>query len=173
MSDVVRSDAIRSAFAGWPTLNAVVRDAVAGLGDEELTRAARPGRWPLWAVVGHLACQRVFWLCDFAGESGVESTPFPNATWSCPGDEDLDHVLDAEQLVHALDSTFAIVARVLHAWTFDSLGETIDRSDWGSEWSHSRGFVIDRVHSHDLWHAAEASEILTSFGMPPIEPWTS
>lgn len=164
---------LREVFVSWPTLNTRLRDAVADLDRDVLARSAAPDRWPLWAVVGHLACQRVFWLCDFAGESGVESTPFPNATWSCPGDEDLDHALDAEHLVHALDSTFAIVARVLDTWTFDSLGESIDRTDWGSEWCHSHGFVIDRVHSHDVWHAAEASEILTSSGMPPIEPWTS
>ena len=171
MSDAVRSDAIRSAFAGWPTLNAAVRDAVAGLGDEELTRAARPGRWPLWAVIGHLACQRVFWLCDFAGEEGADTTPFTNAKWSCPGDEDLDHPLSAVQLVGALDSTFAIVDRVLDTWTLDSLAETIDHSDWDADWVHTRGFVIDRVHSHDLWHAAEVNEILTAAGWSPIDPW--
>ena len=171
MSDAVRSDAIRAAFAGWPTLNAAVRDAVASLGDEQLSRAARPGRWPLWAVVGHFACQRVFWLCDFAGEPGAGTTPFTNAKWSCPGDEDLDHPLSAGQLVDALDSTFAIVDRVLDTWSLDSLTETIDHSDWGADWVHTRGFVIDRVHSHDLWHGAEANEILTAAEWPAIDPW--
>lgn len=164
--------AIRVAFGSWPTLNASMRAAVGDLTDDSLARTAGPGRWPLWAVIGHLACQRVFWLCDFAGEPGAESTPFTNATWSCPGDEDLDNVLNAEQLVAALDSTFAIVDRVLDGWTIDSLADVVDRSDWDAHWVHSRAFVIDRVHSHDLWHAAEANEILTRLGSPRIDPWT-
>ena len=165
------SDAIRPAFAGWPTLNAAIREAIAELDGETLARTAGPGRWPLWAVIGHLACQRVFWLCDFAGEPGADSTPFTNATWSCPGDEDIDNVLDSDQLVRALDSTFTIVDRVLDTWTIDSLADVIDHSDWDTSWVHTRGFVIDRVHSHDLWHAAEATEILAAAGLTPIDPW--
>lgn len=162
---------LRAAFGSWPRLNRELRDAVAPLSDADLAQSLGPGRWPLWAVVGHLACQRVFWLCDFAGEPGAETTPFTNATWSCPGDEDLVNVLSAEQLVDALDSTFAVVERVLDTWTFASLDDVIDHSDWDSDWVHSRGFVIDRVHAHDLWHAAEANEILTGIGRAPIDPW--
>ena len=165
------SDAIRPAFAGWPTLNAAIREAIAELDGETLARTAGPGRWPLWAVIGHLACQRVFWLCDFAGEPGADTTPFTNAKWSCPGDEDLDNVLTADQLVDALDSTFAIVERVLDTWSYDSLAEVIDHTDWGGDWVHARAFVVDRAHAHDLWHAAEAGEILTTAGLPPIDPW--
>lgn len=163
--------AIRPAYESWPRLNSALRDAVAGLSTEDLARTAAPSRWPLWAVVGHLACQRVFWLCDFAGEPGADTTPFTNAAWSCPGDEDLVNVLDADQLVAALDSTFAIVDRVLDQWSCASLIEVIDRSDLEDGWQHTRGFVIDRVHAHDLWHAAEANEILTAAGLAPIDPW--
>ena len=155
----------------WGLLNRRLAEAVEPLSDEQLASTLGPDRWPLWAVVGHLACQRVFWLCDFAGESGAATTPFTNAAWSCPGDEDLDNVLNAEQLVHALSSTFAIVDRALDNWTLESLGQEIDRSDLEPGWVHSRGFVIERVRAHDLWHAAEASEILTAMGLPPIDPW--
>ncbi|MFM9135402.1 MAG: DinB family protein [bacterium] len=166
------SASIRPAFDSWPRLNAALRDAIANLDAEELSYAAGPERWPLWAVVGHLACQRVFWLCDFAGEEGADTTPFTNAKWSCPGDEDLDHPLSAGQLADALDSTFAIVDRVLDTWTLDSLAEEVDHSDWGDGWQHTRGFVIDRVHSHDLWHSAEAGEILSARGLLPVDPWS-
>ena len=47
----------------------------------------------------------------------------------------------------------------------------VHRPDFGEEWRHTRGFVLERVHAHDLWHAAEASEILTALGLPPIDPW--
>ena len=163
----------RAAYGAWPPLTASMTEAVAGRSDDDLATPVAPDRWPLWAVIGHLACQRVFWLCDFAGEPGADATPFTNAAWSCPGDEDLDNVLNAEQLVRALTSTFAIVDRVLDTWSLESLGQEIDRSDLEPGWVHTRGFVIERVHSHDLWHAAEANEILTRLGRAPIEPWGS
>jgi uncharacterized damage-inducible protein DinB len=162
---------IRAPYGEWPRLNASMTEAIAPLSDEDLAQTAGPDRWSLWAVVGHLACQRVFWLCDFAGEPGADATPFTNAAWSCPGDEDLDNVLNADQLVHALTSTFAIVDRVLETWTLESLDQEIDRSDLEPEWVHTRGFVVERVHAHDLWHAAEANEILTRIGRAPIDPW--
>lgn len=160
-----------AAYPTWGLLNRRLEEAVAPLDDEQLAQSVAADRWPLWAVVGHLACQRVFWLCDFAGEPGAATTPFTNAAWSCPGDEDLVNVLDAAQLTTALSTTFAIVERVLDTWTVDALAEVIDRPDFGEEWRHSRGFVLERVHAHDLWHAAEAGEILTMLGLPPIDPW--
>jgi len=163
----------RAVYGEWPRLNAGMIDVVTPLSDVDLAQSAGSDRWPLWAVFGHLACQRVFWLCDFAGESGADTTPFINAAWSCPGDEDLDNVLSAEQLAAALTSTFAIVDRVLDTWSLESLGQEIDRSDLEPGWMHSRGFVIERVHAHDLWHAAEANEILTRLGRAQIDPWGS
>ncbi len=103
------SPIIRSAYSLWPKYNRRLRDIVAALTDEQLALRPAPARWPLWATVGHAACQRVFWLCDFAGEPGAESTPFQEAGTNCPGDDDLEHVLNASQLATALDSTFRIV----------------------------------------------------------------
>ena len=37
----------------------------------------------------------MFGLCDVAGEPGAETTPFTNASYDCPGDDDLEHVLSA------------------------------------------------------------------------------
>jgi hypothetical protein len=133
--------------------------------------SAGDGRWPLWAVVGHAACQRVFWFCDFAGEPGAATTPFANAVWSCPGDEDLDNPLDTGQLVQALTSTYAIVDRVLHSWTMEQLDEELSQPTWDGDWVHTRGSVVQRVFAHDVWHAAESSEILTRHGLPGLEIW--
>ncbi|MEO5940515.1 MAG: DinB family protein, partial [Candidatus Limnocylindrales bacterium] len=63
MSDVT----IRPAYSTWPATNRAIRDVVAGLTEEQLALKPTPGRWPLWATIGHAACQRVFWLCVFAG----------------------------------------------------------------------------------------------------------
>ena len=100
--------------------------AVAGLTDEQLALRPTPERWPMWATVGHTACQRVFWLCDFAGEPGAETTRFTDAGNNCPGDDDLENVLDADQLVGALDSTFRIVEDCLDRWTPEMLTRRSD-----------------------------------------------
>ena len=121
---------------------------------------ASPERWPIWATVGHTACQRVFWLCDFAGEPGAETTPFTNAGYDCPGDDDLEHVLDADELVEALDSTFRIVEGCLDEWTLDMLDEEIRRRGVARTRCTTRGSVIQRVFTHDVYHFAELNETL-------------
>jgi len=144
---------------------------VAALTDEQLAIRPSPERWPIWATVGHIACQRVFWLCDFAGEPGAETTPFTDAAHNCPGDDDLEHVLGADELVEALDSSFRIVEACLDRWTLDGLGDELRRPEWDATWVHARGWVIQRVFAHDVWHCAELNETLGIAGLPKIDPW--
>ena len=162
---------IRRPYSKWPEYNRRLRDAVAAMTDEQLALRPSPERWPIWATVGHTACQRVFWLCDFAGEPGAETTRFTNAAYDCPGDDDLEHVLTATELVEALDSTFRIVEGCLDRWTLDMLDEELRRPEWDGTWVHSRGSVIQRVFSHDVWHAAELNEALGIAGLPRIDLW--
>ena len=131
-----------------------------------------PERWPLWATVGHAACQRVFWLCDFAGEPGAETTPFPDAENNCPGDDDLEHILGPGQLVAALGSTFRIVEACMDRWTLDMLDEVIRHPEWDESWEHTRGAVLQRVFTHDVYHCAELNESLGSAGLPQITLWS-
>jgi uncharacterized damage-inducible protein DinB len=162
---------IRPAYDSWPKVNQRLRDTVAQLTEEQLAVQPGPDRWPLWASVGHLACQRVFWLCDFAGEPGADTTPFTNAPYNCPGDDDLEHVLSAAQLGDALDSTFTIVEAVLDGWSFVSLSDVLRRPEWDDSWVHTRGAVVQRVFAHDVWHTAELNEALTRAGLSPIDLW--
>ena len=162
---------IRPAYTMWPTVNQRLRDAVAAMTEAQLGIRPAPERWPAWATVGHTACQRVFWLCDFAGEPGAETTPFTNAPNDCPGDDDLEQVLGADALVAALDSTFRIVERCLDRWTIDQLDQEIRREDYSPGWVHTRGAVIQRVFAHDVWHAAELNEALGTAGLPQIDIW--
>ena len=162
---------IRPAYSKWPDYNRRLRDVVAVLTDEQLAMQPSPERWPLWASIGHTACQRVFWLCDFAGEPGADTTPFTEAAYNCPGDDDLENVLDAEQLGAALDSTFRIVEACLDRWTLDMLDEEIRRPDWDGTWVHTRGSVLQRVFAHDIWHSAEVNEALAGAGLEQIDLW--
>lgn len=113
----------------------------------------------------------MFWLCDVAGEPGVETTPFTNAGYNCPGDDDLEHVLSANALVAALDSTFRIVEQCLDRWTLDMLAEEIRRPEWDESWIHTRGAVIQRVFAHDISHIAELNETLGRAGLAPVNLW--
>jgi uncharacterized damage-inducible protein DinB len=162
---------IRPAYSLWPVVNRRLRDAVATLTDEQLAIRPSPERWPLWATVGHAACQRVSWLCGFADEPGAAATPFPNAMYHCPGDEDLDHPLGADALASALDATFRIVEGVLDRWTVGMLGDEIRRTFDAEEWVYTRGSVIQRVFSHDIYHCAELNEMLGIAGLPQIDIW--
>jgi hypothetical protein len=162
---------VRHAYSMWPHYNRCLRDAVAAMTDAQLALQPAPERWPLWATIGHTACQRVSWLCGFAGEPGAEATPFPNALYNCPGDEDLELVLTADALVEALDSTFRIVEGCLDRWTIATLDEEIRRQFGAEEWVYTRGFVIQRVFAHDIYHLAELNEILPKAGLPQIDLW--
>ena len=104
--------------------------------DDRRAAGHPPGARPLAALGDRRspACQRVFWLCDFAGEPGAETTPFTNAAYDCPGDDDLEHVLSADDLVEALDSTFRIVEGCLDRWTPPMLEEEIRRPRVGRPW---------------------------------------
>jgi len=162
---------IRLAYSMWPQYSQRLRGVAAAMTDEHLALRPAPDRWPLWATVGHTACQRVSWFCGFAGEPGAETTPFPDALHYCPGDEDLDHVLSADKIIEALDSTFRIVEGCLDRWTLDMLDEQIRRQFETEEWVYTRGSVIQRVFSHDVYHCAELNETLGIAGLPQIDLW--
>ena len=162
---------IRAAFSSWPDFNARLRTRVASLTDEQLAIVPGPGRWPLWASIGHLACQRVFGLCDVAGEPGAADSPFPNAAFDCPGDDDLEHVWSSAELVDALDRTFRIIDRALDTWTLESLAEVIRHPEWGGDREHTRGFTLQRSFAHDIWHIAELNEALGRAGLKQIDLW--
>ena len=167
MSDIT----IRPAYSNWPRYDEQLRRIVGGLTEEQLGTQPTPDRWPMWATIGHLACQRVSWLCDAAGEPGAVDTPFPNAGSNCPGDDDLEHVWSAHQLAAALGSTFRIVERCLDTWTVPSLADEIRRPEWGPDFVYTRGSIIQRVFAHDIYHSAELNEALARANLPLIDFW--
>ena len=162
---------IRPAYSRWPEYDRRLREVVGALTDEQLALRPAPERWPIWATIGHAACQRVFWLCDFAGEPGAETTRFTNAGFDCPGDDDLEHVLRAADLVDALESTFRVVEGCLDRWTIDMLDEVLRRPEWDASWVHTRGAVLQRVFSHDVYHVAELNEVLGAAGLAQVDLW--
>jgi hypothetical protein len=168
MSDTI----IRPAFSSWPHYDRQLRAVVAVMTDEQLAIRPAPDRWPMWATIGHVACQRVSGLCGLAGEPGAASTPFPDALYRCPGDEYLEPSMNGTQLADALASTFAIVEHALDTWTLDTLDREMRHTFDGGEVVVTRGRVIQRAFAHDLYHTAELNEMLTANALPPVDLWT-
>jgi len=161
---------IRPAYEMWPQYNRRLRDVIGAMSDEQLAIRPSADLWPIWATVGHTAGARTYWLCDVIGEAGAENTPFE------PGSEDgwedhLDQPRGAEELVEALDSTFAIIESCLDRWTPDMLGDRIRRDYGGQTQIHTRSSILQRLITHEAYHCGELSQTLGIHGLPQIELW--
>jgi hypothetical protein len=55
--------------------------------------------------------------------------------------------------------------------TKDGEDEEIRHPEWDDSWVHTRGAVIQRVFSHDVYHVAEQNETLGRAGLPQVDPW--
>ena len=165
----MQTSAARLAFDMWPQYNRRLRDVIGAMTAEQLAIRPSPDGWPIWATVGHTAGTRVYWLCEVAGEPGADATPFTDfdAGW----EDDLDHPRRAEELVAALDSTFAIIDGVLDRWTIERLAETVERTYAGSMQIHTRGSILQRLFSHEAYHCGELSQTLGIHGLVQIDLW--
>ena len=161
---------IRPAYDMWPQYNRRLREVIGAMTPSQLAVRPAPDLWPIWATVGHTAGARVYWLCDVIGEPGAETTPFAEAA-SEGWEDQLDHPRSADELVGALDSTFAIVERCLDRWTQDMLADEIRREYAGTVQAHHRGSVLQRLFSHDAYHCGELSQTLGINGLLQIDLW--
>ncbi|HEY7623548.1 MAG TPA: DinB family protein [Candidatus Limnocylindria bacterium] len=157
-------------YRGWEIANERLIERLRGLTPEQLGLPIAMTTWPVWASVSHLAGTRVYWLCHVFGEPGMETTPFtdPEKGW----EDDLTHPRDAGELVHALESTWRIVARTLGTWTIGSLSQEARRvrAD-GEVQMHTRQSVLYRMVTHDAYHIGEISLTLGSKGIGEVDIW--
>jgi uncharacterized damage-inducible protein DinB len=161
---------IRSFYDRWPQYNRRLTEIVAAMSPEQLAISPAPGRDPIWATVGHTAGARVFWLCVILGEPGAETTPFGDpsgAGW----EDDLDHPRGADELVTALDTTWAIVDGCLDRWTPAMLVETVERPYGETVQIHSRASIVQRLLTHEAYHCGELSQTLGIHKLPQIDLW--
>lgn len=144
---------------------------MAALSPEQLELRPAPHLWPIWATAAHLAVARVYWLCAFLGEPGAERTPFTdpaNEGW----EDDLDHPRQANKLVFALESSWAIVAGCLERWTLEMLEAEFERERDGKIQVLTRQSVLMRLITHDASHAGEISQTLGMHGLKELDLWT-
>ena len=164
------SASIRPFYDMWPQYNRRLRDVIGAMSDEQLAIRPSNDAWPIWATVGHTAAGRVYWICHVIGEPGAETTPFADPDWD-GWEDDLDHPRSADELVGALDSTWALIDGCLDRWTPDILADEIEREYDGATQIHTRGSVLQRLLTHDAYHCGELSQTLGIHGLPQIDLW--
>jgi uncharacterized damage-inducible protein DinB len=161
---------IRLFYDQWPQYNRRLTEVVGAMSDAQLAIRPSPERMPIWATVGHTAGVRVYWLCAVLGEPGADATPFDPSVdegW----EDDLDHPRSATELVMALDTTWAIVDRLLDRWTPEMLGEEVERVYGDQRQIHSRASILQRLLTHEAYHCGELSQTLGINGLPQIDLW--
>jgi hypothetical protein len=155
----------------WPQYASRLTEAVRDLTDEQLAIRAGPEHAPIWALAAHVAGTRVFWLCHVFGEPGADRTPFTDPS-GLGWEDDESHPRSGTELAGALDATWSVVADCLSRWTVDSLDQTAERRRGdGTVQLHTRASVLDRLASHDAFHAGEISQLLGVHELPPIDLW--
>jgi uncharacterized damage-inducible protein DinB len=162
---------IRRFYDRWPQYNRRLTEIVGAMTDEQLAIRPSPGGAPIWATVGHTAGARTYWLCGVVGEPGAETTPFPDPLNGEGWEDDLDHPRGAAELVTALDTTWAIIDRLLDRWTPELLDETVERRYGEMVQVHSRASILQRLITHEAYHCGELSQTLGIHGLPQIDLW--
>lgn len=158
-------------YSGWRQMNDRLIETVGSLSAEELASSPAPGTWPIWAIAAHLAAARVYWLCAVLEERGAAGTPFTDPSgegW----EDDLSHPRHADELTHALGSSWAVVDACLQQLTTDMLQDEFRRVRNGTVQIHTRQSVIMRLITHDSSHAGEISQTLGSHGRVGIDLWS-
>ena len=162
---------IQRLTSGWRQVNSRLRQRLTELRAEDFLLTSYEGYWPIWAILGHLAGMRVYWLCGILGQAGADSTPFPNADGE--GWEDHPDVpRSKDEVIGAIDSTWRIVERWLEGWSPDRLEQSFKRTlRDGTVQVQSHHSVLVRVMTHDAFHAGEVSVILGTHGLEAIDLW--
>ncbi len=118
---------IRLFYDRWPQYNRRLVETIRPLDAEALALRAQPEHWPVWAIVGHLAGSRVYWLLPRAGRAGLGVHPVrPEPGGGLGGRARRIRGRPAE-LVEALETTYAIIDRVLDTWTPEMLEVEFER----------------------------------------------
>jgi uncharacterized damage-inducible protein DinB len=167
---------IEAYYGDWRRYNELVVRALRKMSAEELglrvkvADASSAAHWPIWAIAGHTAGTRVYWLCDVLGEAGAETTPFADAA-TTGWEDDLDHPRSAEELASAWETTWAIVERVLATWTPSMLDQVVTRDRGTRVDRFTRRSLLLRLITHEGYHVGEIALIQGIHGRPQIDLW--
>jgi uncharacterized damage-inducible protein DinB len=162
---------IRPFYRGWDLYNQAIVDVVTAMSAAQLALRPDPDRWPIWATVAHTAGARVYWLCGVFGEPGAETTPFPEVVSGEGWEDDPETPRNADELVEALTTSWAIIDGCLDRWTPETLDRAFQRPTARGRQRHTRQSVLMRLLAHDAYHCGELSQTLGIHGLPQIDLW--
>ena len=96
-------------------------------------------------------------------------TPFgdPESGW----EDEPDHPRSAEELVAALQATYAVIDGALDRWSPDDLTRTVERRYADQVQIHSRTSILQRLLTHEGYHVGEIAQILGSNGLEAPYIW--
>jgi hypothetical protein len=161
---------VASLYPDWQQHASRIRDGVEDRTADDLAISAGPNHAPIWALAAHVAGTRIYWLCGVFGEPGAERTPFADPLgdgW----EDDLTHPRSGDELAWALESSWEVVGDCLERWSVDDLEVTATRVINDITQLHTRASVLNRLFTHDAFHAGEISQLLGVHHLPPIDLW--
>ena len=161
---------IRPFYDRWPQYDRRLVDTIAPLTSEQLALRAAPEHWPVWAITAHIAGSRVYWLCKVIGRARHRDHAVAEAVRRGLGGRP-SHPRSAAELVGALESSFAIIDRLLDAWTPEMLADPFERTIFDTPQVHSRGSILQRLMTHEAYHGGELAIALGSHGLDPVYIW--
>ena len=159
-------------FPDWPQYAARIAEAVRDLPPEQLAVRASPDHAPVWALAAHVAGARLYWLCVIGGEDCVDTTTVLDPATGEGWEDDEGHPRTGEELGQALDASWAVVARCLATWTPEHAAGVVERPFRGGVVQHhTRISILNRLLSHDCYHAGEIGQLLGTVGRPELDLW--
>jgi len=165
-------ESIAGFFPDWPGYAARIALAIRELDPAALALRASPEQLPIWGIAAHTAGARLYWLCGVCGEENSVPPEMRGMATGFGWEDEPDHPRTAEELVVALDATWAVVARTLDRWTIAMTSDVIDRRSMsGAIEHHTRISILNRMFSHDAYHAGEISQLLGVARLPQVDLW--
>jgi uncharacterized damage-inducible protein DinB len=168
--------ALEAIYGDWRLYNDLVVEALREMSGDELALRAPSGdettsmSWPIWAIAGHTAGTRVYWLCEVMGVPGAEATPFHDAA-GVGWEDDLGHPRTAEELVTAWTTTWEIVERALATWTPEMLDGQVSHGQGDPSRHFTRRSLLLRLVTHQAFHVGEIAVIQGIHGRQQIDLW--
>ena len=171
-------DSLSIIAGGWANHQGLLTRALHDLTPEQLGLRTAPQQWAVWQLAGHMAGSRAYWFHDWLGEGDasvrdlfrVEQTTVPDLPLEDAGwEDDEDRPRTAAELVEGLTATWDVIHACITRWTQEDLSATFTRRRPSGVRTVERGWVVWHVLEHDIHHGGEISQILGSYGLPPLD----
>lgn len=159
-------------FPDWPQYAARIALAIRDLDPAALALRASPEQLPLWGIVAHTAGARLYWLCGVCGEENSVPPEMRGMASGYGWEDEPDNPRTAAELITVLDASWAVVERTLGRWTPAMMADVIERRSMsGVVERHTRISILNRMFSHDAYHAGEISQLLGVARLTQIDLW--